>query len=422
MIEQNICFVVVYLAEALTAWQFFGELFSPRRPTWVRGILFGVGYGLAWLCFALNFVHVNVLIFAVCTGLILYIGYTVGIGKAALYAVLLSALMLGTEYLSMLFLGAFFDGFGQYKERFAVLILFAVFSKVLYFICTRLYVHIAKSREQESPVPNVVFILMLVTCLSSVFVITALIYICLELPSFSRAAEFWMIGCAMALLLGNILIFAAYQYIQQMNQRYMDLRLQQQKEQADRSYYKTLQEQYDNQRIMIHDIRYHLAAIKEMAEVQNGKVVANYVSEMERLPALQRRVQYCKDPVLNTLLIRYRDLCQERGISFSVDIRKCAVESMDSIDITSLFGNLTENALEAAQGSENPFLEISLDVREAQKAWVLTIVNSLECKELSILLINSEEGESVSLPIKDRLLMSAVEREKAIKWISEVLE
>lgn len=47
---------------------------------------------------------------------------------------------------------------------------------------------------------------------------------------------------------------------------------------------------------------------------------------------------------------------------------------------------------------------------------------SLECKELSILLINSEEGESVSLPIKDRLLMSAVEREKAIKWISEVLE
>ncbi len=35
---------------------------------------------------------------------------------------------------------------------------------------------------------------------------------------------------------------------------------------------------------------------------------------------------------------------------------------------------------------------------------------------------NSEEGESVSLPIKDRLLMSAVEREKAIKWISEVLE
>lgn len=380
MIEQKICFAVVYLAEALTVWQFFGELFSPRRPTWVRGILFGVGYGLAWLCFALDFVHVNVLIFAACTGLILYIGYTVGIGKAALYAVLLSALMLGTEYLSMLFLGAFFDGFGQYKERFAVLILFAVFSKVLYFICTRLYVHIAKSREQESPVPNVVFILMLVTCLSSVFVITALIYICLELPSFSRAAEFWMIGCAMALLLGNILIFAAYQYIQQMSRRYMDLRLQQQKEQADRSYYKTLQEQYDNQRIMIHDIRHHLGLIKELAKAQNEKVVVDYVTEMEHLPVLQRQIQYCKEPILNALLIRYHDLCRQKKISFSVDVRKCSTEEMNHIDITSLFGNLMENALEAAQESEDPFLEISLDVREVQKAWVLTIVNS--CKEL----------------------------------------
>ena len=30
MIEQNICFVVVYLAEALTAWQFFwGVILSP---------------------------------------------------------------------------------------------------------------------------------------------------------------------------------------------------------------------------------------------------------------------------------------------------------------------------------------------------------------------------------------------------------
>ena len=76
----------------------------------------------------------------------------------------------------------------------------------------------------------------------------------------------------MALLLGNILIFAAYQYIQQMSRRYMDLRLQQQKEQADRSYYKTLQEQYDNQRIMIHDIRHHLGLIKELAKAQNEKV------------------------------------------------------------------------------------------------------------------------------------------------------
>ena len=380
MIEQNICFAVVYLAEALTVWLFLGDLFPARRSIWIRSILFSVGYGLAWLCFALDFVHVNVLIFVVCTGLVLYIGYTVRLWKAVLYSVLLSALMLGTEYLSMLFLGAFFDGFDKYQEDLTVLILFAVFSKVLYFLCTRFYVHIAKSRESESQLPNVVFGLLVVVCLSSIFVITALIYVCLLIPSFSRVMEFWMISCAIVLLLTNILIFAAYQNIQQMNQRYMDLRLQQQKEQADRSYYETLQEQYDNQRVMIHDIRHHLGLIKELAKAQNEKVVVDYVTEMEHLPVLQRQIQYCKEPILNALLIRYHDLCRQKKISFSVDVRKCSTEEMNHIDITSLFGNLMENALEAAQESEDPFLEISLDVREVQKAWVLTIVNS--CKEL----------------------------------------
>lgn len=380
MIEQNICFAVVYLAEALTVWLFLGDLFPARRSIWIRSILFSVGYGLAWLCFALDFVHVNVLIFAVCTGLVLYIGYTVRLWKAVLYSVLLSALMLGTEYLSMLFLGAFFDGFDKYQEDLTVLILFAVFSKVLYFLCTRFYVHIAKSRESENQLPNVVFGLLVVVCLSSIFVITALIYVCLLIPSFSRVMEFWMISCAIVLLLTNILIFAAYQNIQQMNQRYMDLRLQQQKEQADRSYYETLQEQYDNQRVMIHDIRHHLGLIKELAKAQNEKVVVDYVTEMEHLPVLQRQIQYCKEPILNALLIRYHDLCRQKKISFSVDVRKCSTEEMNHIDITSLFGNLMENALEAAQESEDPFLEISLDVREVQKAWVLTIVNS--CKEL----------------------------------------
>lgn len=380
MIEQKICFVFVYLAEALTVWLFFRDLFTARQPKWVRGLLFGAGYGLAWLFFALDIVHLNTLIFALCTGLVLYIGYAVSIWKTFLYSVLLSALMLGTEYLSMLFLGAFFDGFGQYQENFTVLILFAVFSKVLYFLCTCFLVHIAKSREQESQLPNVVFALLVLLCFATVFVLTALIYICLSVPSFSRATELWTIGCAVALLMTNILIFAAYQYIQKMNQSYLNLRLQQQKEQADRSYYETLQEQYDGQRVMIHDIRHHLAVIKEMAREQSGAVVEEYITETEQLPALQRRIQYCKDPILNTLLIRYHDLCQQQGISFSVDIRKFAIDEMDSTDITSLFGNLLENALEAAQGAQNPFLEISLDIRELQNVRVLTIVNS--CNEI----------------------------------------
>ena len=58
----------------------------------------------------------------------------------------------------------------------------------------------------------------------------------------------------MGLLLINILLFTAYQYTQQINEKYRELQLMQQKEKADEEYYTALQEQYENQRILIHDI------------------------------------------------------------------------------------------------------------------------------------------------------------------------
>ena len=67
-----------------------------------------------------------------------------------------------------------------------------------------------------------------------------------------------MICAGMGLLLINILLFTAYQHTQQINEKYRELQLIQQKEKADEEYYTALQEQYENQRILIHDIRHHL--------------------------------------------------------------------------------------------------------------------------------------------------------------------
>src|SRR5699024_6346968 len=94
------------------------------------------------------------------------------------------------------------------------------------------------------------------------------------------------------------------QYIQVINNKYTSLLLQQQKDQANSDYYAALQDQYDRQRVLIHDLRHHLEAIKGLATEQDGHVVVKYVEEMEQLPALQKRTRFCSDPVLNAILMR----------------------------------------------------------------------------------------------------------------------
>lgn len=80
--------------------------------------------------------------------------------------------------------------------------------------------------------------------------------------------------------------------------------------------------------------------------------------------------------MLNALLMHYDELSKQQGIAFSADIRKASVEQLNWVDLTTMLGNLLENAVESASGSENAFVDVVLDCREPSNALILSIENS----------------------------------------------
>ncbi|WP_442871092.1 sensor histidine kinase [Acutalibacter muris] len=131
-----------------------------------------------------------------------------------------------------------------------------------------------------------------------------------------------------------------------------------QKKEAEGVYFKMLEGKYDDQRVLIHDLRRHLTAIKGLAQEQGADSVVDYVTKIKELPALQNRIRYCKNPMLNVVLSRYEELCYERGIAFQVEVRDKEYDFIAPNDITALFGNLLENAVEAAQNTAEPYVEL----------------------------------------------------------------
>lgn len=376
MIHERLWYALIYVAEALTAWQFFGSLFHSKVRFWPRVILYMVGYTIAYLAFTAPFVWLNTAIFALCNLGILAVGYQVTPRKAVLHALLLTGLTLSTEFLGTLILGAVFHDFSQYQSDATALLLLAAFSKLLFYLGTRFYAYIARGRESDYSIPGPIAILLVFSCILSAFVIFSLFSIYMIYGALSYPENIWMICAGMGLLLVNILLFTVYQYTQQINGKYRELLLMQQKEKADEEYYTALQEQYENQRIMIHDIRHHLDAIKNMLEKEEYLALGRYVGEMLRMPALQKRVKYCSDPVLNAILLRYQELCEKTGVSFTADIRTISLEFMKSVDVTAIFGNLLENALRAARESEDPFVELSVGKREQAGLLLISVSNS----------------------------------------------
>ena len=376
MTYERLWYALIYVAEALIAWQFFGSLFLSKAKFWLRVALYGVGYTVAYLVFAASFVWLNTVIFTLCNLVILMVGFQVTLRKAVLHALLLTGLVLSTEFLGTLILGAALRNFSQYQSDVTALLLLAVFSKLLFYLVTRLYTYIAHGRESDYFIPGPVAALLAFCCILSALVIVSLSSIYMAFGTLPYPDNIWMVCAGIGLLLVNILLFSGYQYTQQINEKYRELQLMQQKEKADEEYYTALQEQYENQRIMIHDIRHHLDAIKNMLEKEEYPALSRYIVEMSRMPALQKRVKFCSDPVLNAILLHYQELSEKTGVSFTADIRAVSLKFMKSVDVTAIFGNLLENALRAAQKSEEPFVELSVGKRENAGLLLISVSNS----------------------------------------------
>lgn len=172
-----------------------------------------------------------------------------------------------------------------------------------------------------------------------------------------------LLSGVLILAVNNLLIFLGYHVNWQMHSRDLDHQLLRQKRRTEADYYQALEEQYDRQRILIHDIRKHLAAIRDLADRKEDLAVAEYVTELEASPALQRKARICGNHLLDVVLCRCQEVCQGKGIAFSADVREGAVDFLEQTDITALFGNLLENAAEAAEGSEDAYIELLVDTR-----------------------------------------------------------
>lgn len=350
-------FFCVYLAEGVTAWQYYNAAFTRKKHIAAATALFVLGYASAFLLFNLASVWQNVVYFTLLNLALLKYLYTCSWKKCVFHSIMLTGLMLGSELLVNFFLGSIFGGAGKYQTSLPILVFLAVLSKFIYFLSTKICLSLSHSSPSDLPDTGPTALLLCSFSFSTIFVLVIMAYLTLYNDLTTRMETLMSIA-ALTLLLSDLAIFAVYQYSQKLNKENLDLQLIKQKDQVEGEYFSALEDQYERQRVLLHDLRRHLTAIKEFALENDDQHVARYVSDLQNLPALQRKLKYCGNITLNVVLSRYKELCDEKSIQFSVDVRDVDVDFLAQNDITALFGNLLENAVEAAENSKKPYIEL----------------------------------------------------------------
>ena len=137
----------------------------------------------------------------------------------------------------------------------------------------------------------------------------------------------------------------------------------------------TQTKKYDQTVHILHDVNKHIKAIEGLYGAEQGNTAGEYAAEIRELLKPLIPVQYTENPILNILLTDKESVMREKGISVTIKVDNVNRNFLAPIDITTIFGNLLDNAIEAAEKLEGEKY-ISIKIGSYHKMIAASIENN----------------------------------------------
>ena len=146
--------------------------------------------------------------------------------------------------------------------------------------------------------------------------------------------------------------------------RYYENRVKALEQQAKMQYeyYLAQTEKYSQTVRILHDVDKHIRAIENLYGTEREHTAGEYAEAIRSTLAPLIPISYTENPILNILLTDKNAVMQEKGIHSDIKIDNVDLSYIEPIDITTIFGNLLDNAIEAAanaDGDKYIFIKIS---------------------------------------------------------------
>ncbi|WP_195267052.1 GHKL domain-containing protein [Eubacterium sp. 1001713B170207_170306_E7] len=147
--------------------------------------------------------------------------------------------------------------------------------------------------------------------------------------------------------------------------------------------YRKMMGSIEQARAVRHDVRHHMRQIGSMLQRGDHEGAEAYTQiYMERMDA-QSQITVCQNYLVNNIVLYYLDLCQKDGIELRHHIVLPELSGISPVDLTVLFSNILENALNACRlvTESPPFIELRSECVGA--SLVIVLENSLNSSAAS---------------------------------------
>lgn len=179
-----------------------------------------------------------------------------------------------------------------------------------------------------------------------------------------------------SIIILNIFITNIFQSISRNNELKNEVILYENQAKMQYDYYSTLESKYKNSRKLIHDMKNHLNTIEELYKINEGDKAKTYTEDMYLMMDKLSQKYYTDNKVLNILLNDKVQKGEEFNIKFICKIGDANLDFIKDIDLTTIFANLLDNAIE---GSKDVLEErvITLKIDKFNQFIVINIINNI---------------------------------------------
>lgn len=173
------------------------------------------------------------------------------------------------------------------------------------------------------------------------------------------------------------------------------------KTQLEQKHYQRIEEINQEYAKYTHEVRKVARMVQQLAEQGNQREISRVVSKIQKKGATFSDKVYCSDVLLNAMLLERQKTAEQRHIEFSVQMQPGLDYSfIDEFDRIVLFGNLLDNAIEAASKTEHGY--ILVDSYMGNGALLIFRVENnfkvlLKKKEFEYLSTKKEKGHGYGL-------------------------
>lgn len=166
------------------------------------------------------------------------------------------------------------------------------------------------------------------------------------------------------------------------NELEFQIAMMKQQESMQFEHYERQREKYGRSIEVLHDVSKHLRSIEELYKAGMTDKAMEYTRQIGGILKPLVPEEYSDNPMLNILLADRKQAAESIGIRFVVRVESTGLGFIEPVDVTTLFGNLLENAMQAVIKCSGERC-IKVHIRNYNEMLSIRIENSVE-KEVRI--------------------------------------